>query len=126
VAAVINLSADDGSGAQISASARRQTDVIAPRWTTDAQVGGYEEGALDDADLDELEELDQEMRLLAELEETEGARDTVWPCGLTSSDEEEGRNEDEETLTLHALKATALARASPSSLSVGSDDPRAT
>ena len=66
------------------------------------------------------------MRLVAELEETEGARDTVWPCGLTSSDEEEGRNEDEETLTLHALKATALARASPSSLSVGSDDPRAT
>jgi hypothetical protein len=113
------------AGAQISESARRQTDVNAPCRTTDAHAGGHEEGTLDDADLDELEELDQEMRLLAKLEETEGARATVWPCELTSSDEEEGRNENEETLTLHALEAASMARASPSSLSVGSDDPRA-
>jgi hypothetical protein len=125
VAAVINLYADDGSGAHISESARRQTNVSAPRRTTDEHAGGYEEGTLDDADLDELEELDQEMRMLAELEETEGARDTVWPCGSTNSDEEEERTEDEETLTLHALEAAALARASPSPLSVGSDDLRA-
>jgi hypothetical protein len=80
---------------------------------------------LDDADLDELEGLDRKMRMLAELEKTEGARDTVWPCGLTSSDEEEGRNEDEETLTLHALEAATLARASPSPMDGGSDDLRA-
>jgi hypothetical protein len=34
-------------------------------------------------------------------------------------------NEDEETLTLHALEATSSARASPFPCSVGSDDPRA-
>jgi hypothetical protein len=72
-----------------------------------------------------MEELDQEMRMLAELEEAEKARDVTLPCELTSSDEVEGRNEDEETLALHALEAEAKARASPSSLSVGSDDPRA-
>jgi hypothetical protein len=65
------------------------------------------------------------MRILVELEEAEITRDVTMPCELTSSDEEEGRNEDEETLALHALEPAALARASPSSLSVGSDDPRA-
>jgi hypothetical protein len=74
VAAVIDLTIDDGSGAQISESARRQTDVSVPHRTTDEQASGYEEGTLDyDSDLVELEELDQEMRILVELEETEGA-----------------------------------------------------
>jgi hypothetical protein len=72
-----------------------------------------------------MEELDEEMRMLAELEEAERARDATLPCELTSSDEKEARNEDEEMLALHALEAAAMARASPSSLSVGSDDPRA-
>ena len=115
----------DGSGAQISAGAGRTTDVGASRRTTDGQADGYGEGTLDDAELAEMEELDQEMRMLAELEEAERARDVTMPCELTSSDEEEGRNEDEETLALHALEAAAKARASPYSLSVGSDDPRA-
>jgi hypothetical protein len=125
VAAAIDLSVDDGSGAQISESARRQIDVSVPRRTTDEQASGYEEGTLEDADLARLEELDQEMRMLVELEETEGARDTAWPCELTSSDEEEWRNEDEEMLTLHALEAAALVGVSPSPSSVGSDDLRA-
>ena len=115
----------DGSGAQISAGAGRTTDVGASRRTTDGQADGYDEGTLDDAELAEMEELDQEMRMLAELEEAERARDVALPCELTSSDEEEGRNEDEETLALHALEAAAKARASPSSLPVGSDDLRA-
>jgi hypothetical protein len=72
-----------------------------------------------------MEELDQEMRMLAELEEAKRARDVTMPCELTSLDEEEGRTEDEETLALHALEAATKARASPSSFSVGSDDPRA-
>ena len=100
-------------------------DVGASRRTTGGQADGYGEGTLDDTELAEMEELDQEMRMLAELEEAERARDVALPCELTSSDEEEGRNEDEETLALHALEAAAKARASPSSLSVGSDDLRA-
>jgi hypothetical protein len=63
--------------------------------------------------------------MLAELEEAERARDVTLLCELTSSDEEEGRNEDKETLALHAFEAAAMARASPSSLSVRSDGPRA-
>jgi hypothetical protein len=72
-----------------------------------------------------MEELDQDIRVLAELEEAEQARDMKFSYELTSSDEEEGRNEDEETVALHALEAAALARSAPLSLSAWSDDLRA-
>ena len=65
------------------------------------------------------------MRMLAELEEFEGAREAGRPCELTSSDEEQGGNENEETLALHALEAAALVRAAPQPLPVDSDDLRA-
>ena len=71
VAAITNLSAGDGCGVQLSAGAGRTTDVGVSRRTTDGQTGGYDEGTLDDAELAELEELNQEMRMLAELEEAE-------------------------------------------------------
>jgi hypothetical protein len=53
----------DGSGAQNSAGAGRTTDVGASRrTTTDGHTDGYDEGTLDDAELAEMEELDQGMR----------------------------------------------------------------
>jgi hypothetical protein len=93
--------------------------------SADGQADGYDEGTLDDAELAEMEELDQEMWMMAELEEAERARDVTLPCELTSSDEEEGRTEDEETLALHALEAAALERAVPFSGHAGLDDLRA-
>jgi hypothetical protein len=62
---------------------------------------------LDDADLAELEELDVEVHMLAELDAAEQMRDEDDSCSLASSDEEEGRREDGETPILHALKASS-------------------
>lgn len=71
MAAITNLSAGDGTSVQTSARAGRSTNVGAFRPTEDAWDGGYEEGMLDDADMVELEALDQEMRMLAELDAAE-------------------------------------------------------
>jgi hypothetical protein len=79
---------------------------------------------LDDVDLAELEELDQEMCMLAELDALEKMRDVDASCSLDSSDEEEGRREDEETLVLHALKAVVPARVVPPPPHVGLTDLR--
>lgn len=124
VAAITNSSAGDGSSVQNSARAGRSTDVGVSRSTEDARDGGQEEGMLDDADLAELEELDQEMRFLAELDAMEQVRDEDDSSSLSSSDEEERRREDEETPVLHALKAAVPARAAPPPPHVGLTDLR--
>ena len=51
-------------------------------------------------------------------------RDEDDSCSLDSSDEEEGRREDEETPILHALKAAVPARAAPPLPHVGLTDLR--
>ena len=79
---------------------------------------------VDDADLAELEELDQEMRFLAELDAMEQVRDEDDSSSLSSSDEEERMREDEETPVLHALKAVVPARAAPPPPHVGLTDLR--
>ena len=124
MAAITNSSAGDGSSVQNSARAGRSTDVGVSRSTEDARDGGQEEGMLDDADLAELEELDQEMRMLAELDAMEQMRDEEDSSSSSSSDEEERRREDEETPVLHALKAAVPARAAPPPPHVGLTDLR--
>ena len=52
--------------------------------------------------------------MLAELDVSERMRDEDDSCSLGSSDDEEGRREDEETPVLHALEATVPARATAS------------
>jgi hypothetical protein len=68
--------------------------------------------------------VDQEICMLAQLDAAERMRDEDASCSLDSSNEGEGRREDEDTPTLHALKAVVPARATPPPPHVGLTDLR--
>ena len=83
VAAITNSSAGDGSSVHISARAGRSTAVGVFRSAEDVWDGCHEEGMLDGADSAELEELNQEMRILAELDAAERMRAMAAPSSVS-------------------------------------------